>query len=90
MPPNVTDAFATAAGLSMRLPKRIKGKRGTVRLDFMVGASEFTSDAKSQESCVSLDELTITLIDSNELEQWIAADDGDEFLEQVVRRAMLR
>ena len=69
---------------------KMKGKRGTVRLGFMVGASGFTSDARDQELRYSLDELTVVLVDPDQLEEWVAAQDVDAFLERIVRRAMLR
>ena len=68
----------------------MQGKRGTVRLGFIVGAAGFTSDAKEQEIRFASEDLTIAFIGPDELDEWIATDNGDEFLEKLVRRAMLR
>lgn len=70
---------------------KLEGRRGVVRLGLMFGASGFTSDALDQELRFASDVLTIVFIRPDELEDWIvAADGGDEFLETLVRRAMLR
>jgi hypothetical protein len=69
---------------------KLEGRRGVVRLGLMFGASGFTSDALDQELRFASDELTIAFVRPEELDEWIAATDGDEFLETLVRRAMLR
>ena len=57
----------------------------------MYAATGFTSDALDQELRFASDELTIAFVGPDELDEWIAADDGgDEFIETLVRRAMLR
>jgi hypothetical protein len=69
---------------------KLEGRRGVVRLGLMFGAHGFTSDALDQELRFASDDLTIAFVRPEELDEWIAADDGDEFLETLVRRAMLR
>lgn len=69
---------------------KLEGKRGTVRLGLMFGSSGFTSDALDQELRFASDELTIAFVRPEELEEWIATADGDEYLETLVRRAILR
>jgi hypothetical protein len=69
---------------------KLDGRRGVVRLGLMFGASGFTSDALDQELRFASDELTIAFVRPEELAEWVAADDGDEYLETLVRRAMLR
>ena len=69
---------------------KLEGRRGVVRLGLMFGANGFTSDALDQELRFASDELTIAFVRSEELDEWIAAPNGDKFLETLVRRAMLR
>jgi len=70
---------------------KLDGRRGVVRLGLMFGASGFTSDALDQELRFASDELTIAFVRPEELAEWICADDGgDNFIETLVRRAMLR
>jgi hypothetical protein len=70
---------------------KMDGRRKTVRLGLMFGASGFTSDALDQELRFASDELTIAFIGPDELGEWIAAaDGGNDFIETLVRRAMLR
>jgi hypothetical protein len=69
---------------------KLEGRRGVVRLGLMFGAHGFTSDALDQELRFASDELTIAFVRPEELDEWIAAQDGDEFLETLIRRAMLR
>lgn len=69
---------------------KLEGRRGVVRLGLMFGANGFTSDALDQELRFASDELTIAFVRPEELDEWVAAQDGDEFLETLVRRAMLR
>jgi hypothetical protein len=56
----------------------------------MFGANGFTSDALDQELRFASDELTIAFVKPEELLEWVAAADGDAYLEAHVRRAMLR
>jgi hypothetical protein len=69
---------------------KLEGRRGVVRLGLMFGAQGFTSDALDQELRFASDDLTIAFVRPEELDEWVAANDGDEFLETLVRRAMLR
>jgi hypothetical protein len=70
---------------------KLEGRRGVVRLGLMFGATGFTSDALDQELRFASDELTIAFVRPEELDEWIRAEDGgDEFIETLVRRAMLR
>lgn len=69
---------------------KMLGRRGTVRIGLMFGASGFSSDALDQELRFSSEDLTIVCVSPDELASWIAADDVDGRLEDLVRRAMLR
>jgi hypothetical protein len=69
---------------------KLEGRRGVVRLGLMFGACGFTSDALNQELRFASDDLTIAFIKPEELEEWTLANESDEFLETLVRRAMLR
>lgn len=69
---------------------KIDGRRRVIRLGLMFGASGFTSDALDQELRFASHEITIAFVNPDDLLNWIEADDGDDFLEKLVRRAMLR
>jgi len=70
---------------------KLDGRRGVVRLGLMFGANGFTSDALDQELRFASDELTIAFVRPEELDAWIhASDGGDDYIETLVRRAMLR
>jgi hypothetical protein len=70
---------------------KLDGRRGVVRLGLMFGATGFTSDALDQELRFASDELTIAFVRPEELDEWLRAEDGgDEYIETLVRRAMLR
>ena len=69
---------------------KMRGKRKTVRLGLMFSASDFTTDAKDQELRFAAEDLTIAFLNGKEIHDWIASADGDEYLEQVMQRAMLR
>ena len=97
------DGEANSALLSflaarLDLPRRdldlltgLTGRRKTVRLGLMFGASGFTSDALDQELRFASDEMTIAFVTPEELQEWIAAGaESDDYIETLVRRAMLR
>lgn len=69
---------------------KMQGRRGSVRIGLLCGASGFTSDAREQELRFASDNLTIVFLGPEELESWVEAQDTDEFLEGVIRRDMLR
>ena len=70
---------------------KLDDRRGAVRLGLMFGANGFTSDALDQELRFASDELTIAFVTPDELDAWIRAEDGgDDYIETLVRRAMLR
>ena len=79
----------TQAEVSL-LRVKMQGKRGSVRLGFLFAANGYTSDATAQELRFASDDLTIVLIGPKIISGWIDAEDGDGYLEKVVRRAMLR
>lgn len=69
---------------------KMQGRRGSVRIGLLCGASGFTSDAREQELRFASDNLTIVFLGPEELESWVEAQDTDDFLEGVIRRDMLR
>lgn len=70
---------------------KIEGKRGTVRIGLLVATLGFTEDARQQELRGSRNgDITVVLVGPEELAGWVAADDGDAFLEELVEDAMLR
>ncbi len=69
---------------------KIEGKRGTVRLGLIFGASGFTSDAMHQEMKFASGQVTIACVNDTELDDWINTPDGDDYIEKLVRTAMLR
>lgn len=64
--------------------------RGGVRLGMMVSAAHVTEDASIQELKFATENLTIAFLTKREVEEWICADEPDEWLEQHFGRAMLR
>lgn len=69
---------------------KLRGYRGTVKVGVLVGASGFTRDAKNHELRYASEEGTIVFVGPEEIEEWIAAEDLDEYFESLVRKAMLR
>ena len=69
---------------------KLQTKRGAARFGLMFGASGFTSDAKTQVLKFSTQEHVVVLIEPEDLKQWIARERSDDFLEDLVRQAMLR
>ena len=69
---------------------KMEGRRGGVRIGIMFGANGFTSDALDHELRFASDELTIVFIGPEELRAWAEADEPDDYLERLVRRAILR
>ncbi len=69
---------------------KMQGRRGSVRIGLICGASGFTSDARDQEVRFASDNLTIVFIGPEELDAWVDAPDPDEYLESIIRRDMLR
>ena len=69
---------------------KMRNKRGTVRIAFLFGRSGFTSDALRQEEKSSSEDRTIVFVGPDEIEEWVAAGDYDDYAERLVRKAMLR
>ncbi len=69
---------------------KLKTKRQTTRLGLMFAASRFTTDAKLQIVKFAQDKEIIALIDCDRIVEWIDSVEPEEYLEQTVRRAMLR
>ena len=69
---------------------KMQGKRGSVRVGLLFAANGHTSDAAAQELRFAADDLTIVLLGPKMISDWIDAQDPDDYLEKVVRRAMLR
>ena len=80
---------ATQAEVSVFRAK-MQGKRGSVRLGLHFAANGHTTDAFAQELRFATEDLTVALIGPKEISDWIDAPDPDGYLEDVVRRAMLR
>lgn len=69
---------------------KIQGKRGTVRIGLMVSAAGFTDEARVQELRFSSEDITVVFLGPDEVDGLIEAADIDEYLEGLVRKAMLR
>jgi len=69
---------------------KVQTKRGAARCGFMFGASGFTSDANTQILKFATQDLVIVLVGPEELANWIAREKSDDYLEDLVRLAMLR
>lgn len=70
------------------LHTKVVTKRRTVRIAFLVGANGFTEDADLQVLKLSLGPEVIVLLGPDEIARWI--EDGEDYLENRVRHAMLR
>lgn len=69
---------------------KLQTKRGTSRIAFLVSLAGFTEDAKLQELRFSTQDICVVMIGRDELSTLIEADDLDDELEALVRRALLR
>lgn len=69
---------------------KLQTKRSTSRIAFLVSLAGFTEDAKKQELRVSTQDICVVMIDRADLESLIEAEDLDDSLEALVRRALLR
>lgn len=69
---------------------KLRTKRQSVRLGFLVTTGSFTADARMQELKFAQDSEVIVMIDGDGLVEWIESEEPDEVLERIVRRAMLR
>jgi len=70
---------------------KILTKRGRVRIGLLFAAKGFTGDADLQETKLGQKEqIVVALIGPDKLLEWIDHRDADEYLEMLVRDAMLR
>lgn len=70
---------------------KILTKRGRARIGMLFSRSGFTSDADLQETKLGQKEgIVVTLVGPDKLKEWIEEQDADEYLERLVRNAMLR
>lgn len=69
---------------------KLQTKRGTARIAILVSLAGFTEDARMQELRFSTQEICVAMIDRDQLEKMLSADDMDAELESVVRHALLR
>jgi hypothetical protein len=70
---------------------KILTKRGRARIGLMFGAAGFTSDAMGQETKLGQrEQIVVALIGPEDFEKWLASTQPDDFLESLVRHAMLR
>ncbi|WP_243834087.1 hypothetical protein [Curtobacterium sp. PhB190] len=72
------------------LLSKLQTKRGTSRIAFLVSLAGFTDDARMQELRFSTQDICVVMIGREELQNLIHADDLDDELESLVRRALLR
>lgn len=70
---------------------KILTKRGRARIGLLFAAKGFTSDADLQETKLGQKEqIVVALVGPDKLLEWINQRDADEYLEILVRDAMLR
>lgn len=72
------------------LIRKIETKRGRAKLGLLFTSSSFTSDARTEEIRLSQTDMCVAMLGPEELAEWIASSDGDEYLANHVARAMLR
>ena len=81
---------ATAQHMVSNLIRRLQTKRGTARIGILFTTSKFTQDATMEVVKIAEGTLTVALISPDEIVKWIEAADPSAYLENLVRRAMLR
>jgi hypothetical protein len=69
---------------------KLQTKRGAARIGLVFGMGGFTSDAKAQTLKFATQEHVMVLIGPAELAEWISREGSDDYLESLVRRAMLQ
>lgn len=70
---------------------KILTKRGRARIGLLFARKGFTGAADLQETKLGQkEEIVVALVGPDTLLEWIEREDGDEYLEDVVRDAMLR
>lgn len=69
---------------------KLQTKRGTARIAILVSLAGFTEDARMQELRFSAQDICVAMIDRDQMEKILSADDMDAELETVVRHALLR
>lgn len=69
---------------------KLQTNRGTSRIAFLVSLAGFTKDAKLQELRFSSQDTCVVMIGREGLETLIEAEDLDDVLETMVRRALMR
>lgn len=69
---------------------KLQTKRSTAKIALLVSMGGFTEDARLQELRFSAQKLCVAMIDKSDVLTLIEADDLDDQLEVLVRRALLR
>ena len=69
---------------------KLSTKRQTARIGLMFSATTVSSDARTEELKFATEGLVVVFLDGDETRAWAISQDLDEFLEDRVRRAMLR
>lgn len=72
------------------LVHKLRSKRGTARIGFVFTCSSFSSDAQVEVAKTASTELAVVLAGPKEIKEWINSDESDDYLEGLVRDAMLR
>lgn len=80
----------TSQGMVSHLIRRLQTKRGTARIGLLFTTSKFTKDAELEIVKLAEGQITVVLIRPADIERWMSADDPHEFIEGLVRKAMLR
>lgn len=83
-------AESTAQHMVSNLIRRLQTKRGTARIGILFTTSKFTQDAVMEVVKIAEGTLTVVLVKPKEIEEWVEAVDPSDYLETLVRRAMLR
>lgn len=83
-------AESTAQHMVSNLIRRLQTKRGTARIGILFTTSKFTQDATMEVVKIAEGTLTVALVTPQEIVEWIEAEDPSNYLESLVRRAMLR
>ncbi|OOG46735.1 restriction endonuclease [Rhodanobacter sp. C01] len=80
----------TSQAMVSQLIRRLQTKRGTARIGLLFTTSKFTQDAELEVIKLAQGQIVVALIGPKEIERWVASNDPHEYLESLVRGAMLR
>lgn len=83
-------AEPTSQHMVSNLIRRLQTKRGTARIGILFTTSKFTQDATMEVVKIAEGTLSVVLVTPGEIVEWIEDADPSAYIENLVRRSMLR